>query len=160
MSDKRPRFTNEDPKMLHRRWIVVANQAGARIFEGRSGAPLSLVKRIDNPEGTLKNSQIDSDQQGRTFDSRQSASRHAMEAQVTPHEQVAITFAKKLADLAQLGRTQNEYSELVLVAEPKFLGRIKDSLDSTTLKGVSRTIEKDFARTSDIEVIEHLKGLL
>ncbi|HHT9146625.1 MAG TPA: host attachment protein [Candidatus Wunengus sp. YC61] len=159
MSDKRPHLTAPDEAMLHRRWVMVANQAGARIFEGRKGTPLALVQRIDHPEGQMKNSDIDSDQAGRTFDGA-SGSRHAMEPEVTAHEQVSIRFAKQLAEIAASGRNANKYYELVLVAEPKFLGRIKSNLDSTTLKSVSQTIGKDFARNSDLEVIEHLKNLL
>lgn len=159
MNDKRSHFTTPDETMQHKRWILVAHQAGAKILASQNGSPLSLIERIPNPIGHAKNNELGSDQPGRSFDSV-GGGRHAMSNEVDAHEQNARTFALRLCEVIEKGRAHNKYRELVLVAGPKFLGHLKAGLDKNTLKSVTQTIEKDFAKTTDDDLVVQLKELL
>ncbi|MGB8330033.1 MAG: host attachment protein, partial [Polyangiales bacterium] len=49
-------------------WILVAHDAGARLFENRGrGKGLELIEMIDHPEGRERNRDVDSDRPGRSF---------------------------------------------------------------------------------------------
>ena len=137
-------------------WILVAHRAGARIFENTGpGQGLRLLENIPNPEGKLKNIDINSDKPGRAFDNFGGA-RHSMSKEHEPKEQQAIRFAKQLGETLDKGRTSNQFSKLVLVAEPRFLGELRAALPSHTASLVSATVDKDLGGISDRDVPGHL----
>jgi protein required for attachment to host cells len=141
-----------------RTWIVVAHRAGARILEQPApGRPLELVEELDNAAGRLRNSEIDADRPGRAFD-RFGGGRHAMEREESPHDRAAADFARKLADRVRAGRTDHSYGQVVLVAEPRFLGLLRGALDQPTADLVSGTIAKDLARVEVRDLGPHLSG--
>ncbi len=141
-------------------WIVVAHRGGARLFEHKGpGKGLNLVNEIDHPAGKLKNGEIDSDRQGRAFDSR-GAGRHAYEPEQLPTEHVAEQFAKQLSGLLDEARNQKRFQRLVLVAEPRFLGNLRSALNSQTASLVSATVDKDLATTEVRELPRYLENVL
>lgn len=159
MAEKRAHFTTPDTKLMHHRWILVAHQAGARIFEEKNGAPLTLVQRVAHPEGHLKNLEINTDKAGTAYHST-GGRQHSLNSKESAHEQISIYFAEHLSQLMKAGKEEKKFLELILVADPKFLGRVKNALDNSTLKTVTKTISKDFAKTPDEEVVKKLKSLL
>jgi protein required for attachment to host cells len=137
-------------------WILVAHRAGARIFENTGpGQGLRLIENIPNPDGKLKNGEINSDKPGRAFD-KLGGGRHSMSKEHEPKEQVAIQFAKRLGETLDKGRTHNQFGKLVLVAEPRFLGELRAALPSHTASMVSATVDKDLGGVNDREVAGHL----
>ena len=141
-------------------WIVVAHRGGARLFENKGpGKGLNLVNEIDHPAGKLKNREIDSDRQGRAFDSR-GVSRHAYEPELLPTEHVAEQFAKQLSVLLDSARNQKRYERLVLVAEPRFLGNLRSALNAQTASLVSGTVDKDLAMTDARDLPRFLETVL
>ena len=135
-------------------WILVANRAGARIFD-RKGRSLHLIREIDHPAGRKADQDIEAGPQ-RTFDSH--AQGH--DPRSSPHEHAAESFAKDLAAELLLGRTKHGVERIVLVAEPHFLGLVRGKLDDTTLALVAATLPKDLAK-ADVEAIqEHVNGVV
>jgi len=134
----------------------VAHRGGARIFENNGpGKGLQRVDVVDHPEGRLKNVEINSDKPGRAFDSF-GGGRHSMGKEHEPTEEVARQFALSLAEKVHLGRTQNRFDRLVLVAEPRFLGVLRAALDSPTASLVSATLGKDLGGIEDRDLPAHL----
>lgn len=141
-------------------WILVAHRSGARLFEkAGKGNGLQLVEEIRHPEGRLKNGDINSDKPGRAFD-KFGGGRHSMSKEHEPKEQVAIQFAKQLAEVLDRGRTGGRYGKLVLVAEPRFLGELRAALPSHTAALVSATVDKDLGGISSHDIAGHLAGTL
>lgn len=139
-------------------WILVAHRAGARLFENTGpGKGLKLLEQIDHPEGRLKNVEINSDKPGRAFDSF-GGGRHSMSKEHEPKEQMAIQFAKSLGELLDKGRARNQFSKLVLVAEPRFLGELRNTLTQQTAALVSASIDKDLGGVIDRDLPAHLGG--
>lgn len=137
-------------------WILVAHRSGARLFENFGpGKGLKLLEDLPHPEGRLKNSEIDSDRPGRAFDNFGGA-RHSMSTERAPIERVAQRFAKELSEKLVKGRVQNRYKKLVLVAEPRFLGELRNSLDSPTTALVSATLAKDLGGIMTQDLPQHL----
>lgn len=141
-------------------WILVAHRGGARLFENKGpGKGLHLVDEIDNPAGKLKNREIDSDKQGRAFNSK-GAGRHAYQPEQLPTEHVAAQFAKQLSTVLDDARNQKRYERLVLVADPRFLGNLRSALNTQTASLVSGTVDKDLAMTEARDLPRFLEDVL
>lgn len=145
---------------MGKKWVLVAHRSGARLFENRGpGKGLDLLKTVEHPAGKLRSHDIDSDKHGRSFD-RRGGGRHAFTTEQDPTTHVAEQFAKQLADLLDEGRTQQRYAQLVLVAEPRFLGILRAALASTTAALVVATLAKDLGTTDARELPKFLEDVI
>jgi protein required for attachment to host cells len=141
-------------------WIAVAHRAGARILEHSGpGKPLELIEELDHAQGRLKNGELDADRPGRAFD-KLGMRRHALEREESPHDRVASDFAREVAGRLRDGRTQQRFAQLVLVAEPRFLGVLRGVLDPVSTGMVTGTVNKDLAHVEVRDLPAHLKDLL
>ncbi len=137
-------------------WIVVADSAGARIFGAdKPTAALSEIEDMLNPSGRLRNQDIDSDDQGRSFDSA-GEGRHAMSRRHDPQQQEAIRFAQRLASHLKSALDERRFERLHLVAAPAFLGKLREALDHTVKATVASELDADLLRHSPDEVRKHL----
>ncbi len=139
-------------------WILVAHDAGARLFENEGpGKGIELIEELDHPEGRERDRDFDSDRPGRSFRKNSADPRRAaMSRSESPHERVVSDFARALAQKLQHGRTSNRYDRLVLVAPPRFLGLLRSSLDGPTAQLVVGSLDKDLAAQRESELAEHL----
>ena len=65
-----------------------------------------------------------------------------MQSRELPHEHLASTFAKHLADRLRMARASNRFHKLVIAAEPDFLGRLRAELDEPTKKLLAGEVQK------------------
>jgi protein required for attachment to host cells len=139
-------------------WILVAHDAGARVFESRGpGKGIDLVETIEHPEGRMRDRDIDSDRPGRSFRKDSGDPRRAaMSRKEGPHDRAVSNFARALTDKLQQARMENQYERLVLVAPPRLLGLLRSSLDGPTAQLVVGSLDKDLASSKEAELIEHL----
>jgi len=140
-------------------WIVIGHRAGARIFEHKRPNELRLVSEIEHEQGRLENQAFDADRPGRAFD-RHGAGRHAMGVEEPPHERVAAAFARQVGDVLNTARNQNRFDELVIVAEPRFLGMLRTALDHVTASRVSSSVSKDLANVAAHDLPQHLSDVI
>lgn len=127
-------------------WIVVAHRAGARIFENHGrGSGLTLFEQLDNEEGRLKNSELDSDRQGSSGHSS-NPGRNALTREESAQERAASDFARELAERLRRGRNDNAFQDIVLVAEPGFLGMLRETLDDPTSATVRAEVAKNLGK--------------
>jgi protein required for attachment to host cells len=148
--------------MMATTWILVAHEAGARVFESLgSGKGLELLDTIEHPEGRARDRDIDSDRPGRSFRKNSGDPRRAaMSRSEGPHDRAVADFARALADKLQHARVENQYGRLVLVAPPRFLGLLRSSLDGPTAQLVVGSVDKDLAFSKEAELIEHLSEVI
>ncbi|MCG6976938.1 MAG: host attachment protein [Acidiferrobacterales bacterium] len=143
---------------MEKTWILVANRGGARLFENTGpGKGMTLLRDIAHSEGHLKDQDFNADKPGRSFDSK-GEGRHAMGKSESPKEHEIDRFAKELAHMCDKGRTSNEFTRLILVAEDRLLGLLKNELDHNTAKLVTDTVHKDLAHVADADVPATLEG--
>jgi protein required for attachment to host cells len=144
--------------MMAKTWILVAHDAGARVFENRGpGKGLDLLEMIEHPEGRERNRDIKSDRPGRSFRKDSGDPRRAsMSGSESPHERAVSDFARALAAKLRHARTENRYDRLVLVAPPRFLGLLRSTLDGPTAQLVVGSIHKDLASSQEAELLGHL----
>jgi protein required for attachment to host cells len=139
-------------------WVVICHRAGARIVEHR-GQSLRLVSEVAHDSGRLKDRQINSDRPGRAHD-RAGTGRHAFGVEDSTHEHDASNFAREIADLLYAGRNEKRFARLVLVAEPRFLGLLRQALDHVTASLVSGTLSKDLAHVPLHDLSAHLRDVV
>jgi protein required for attachment to host cells len=139
-------------------WILVAHDAGARVFENDGpGKGLQLIEEIDHPEGRERDQDINADRPGRSFRKNSGDPRRAaMSRSEGPRERAVSDFARAMAEKLKQGRVENQYERLVLVAPPRFLGLLRSSLDGPTAQLLVGSLNKDLASTRQAELIEHL----
>ncbi|MEN9727451.1 MAG: hypothetical protein RL434_1817 [Pseudomonadota bacterium] len=144
--------------MTQRTWILVAHRAGARIFaQTAPHQALTLVESIAHPEGRLRNHDLDADAGGRSFDS-QGSHRHALETEHSATDHLAETFAKSLVAKLRAGREAKACDRIILVADPRMLGKLRDAMDAFTAAAADRSLDKDLGNLPDSEVIPYLKN--
>jgi protein required for attachment to host cells len=140
-------------------WIAIAHRAGMRIYNYEANHDrkiLTLVHAKGNPEGSLKDMELGSDRPGRSFDSI-GGGRHSLSTSQSPSEQVSIRFAKEICALLHEANKKHQFSKLILIAGPSFLGLLRQNLDSLTSIQVVHTLNKDLINLNDYEMQEYLE---
>lgn len=141
-------------------WVIVASAARARIFEASGRLePLREVTDLVNPEERLQPQALKSDKPGRAFD-RLGGQRHAMGTAVDPKEQVAIRFAKEVAERLGAGLTEGRFDGLCVVAPPHFLGLLREAMGRNLTRIVKGELTKDLTREDAGSVHRHVEHLL
>jgi len=137
-------------------WIVVADQARARLFSasGQRG-PLKEFEDLANPEGRLHDRDLNADSPGRAFDSM-GEGRHAMGKHHSPTEQEAIRFAHEVGDRLASGLHDGAYRHLIISASPRFLGLLREALPEDVAKHVVLELHKDLTPLERDEIRVHL----
>lgn len=128
---------------MERTWIVVSHRAGCRLLESTGlESKLTLIEEIDHPEGRYQERHIESDAQGRTYQSfGTSQSRYQPEESGPEH--IAKVFANTIVRRLEAGRHEHRFASLVLVAEPRFLGLLRKELSPPLEKMVRGSVDKD-----------------
>jgi protein required for attachment to host cells len=141
---------------MAKNWVLVADSASARIFS-MTGPRSSLqeIETLDHPEGRLPAQEINADRPGRSFASA-GKRRHAMEREVDPKKQAAITFAREIVERLESARAQGDLERLILVAAPEFLGLLREHLSSETKRAVENEFALNLAAMAPDEIRAHL----
>jgi protein required for attachment to host cells len=136
-------------------WILVSNASTAKLL--RNTGPnkgLELVREFAHPQSREKNGDLVTDRPGRNPGA---GNGHGSFVPATlPKEHEAEVFAIELARELDTGRVNNQYSRLVMVAPPAFMGQLNQHLNSAVKGFVSDTLEKDYTRATDKELSQHL----
>ncbi|MBY6204065.1 host attachment protein [Halomonas denitrificans] len=133
---------------MSKQWILVAESARARLFV--RAAPRGALREIedfDHPDSRKKGHELETDRSGAVdqshghalSDSREKGAAQRIEAE---------TFARQLADHLRTARGRNEFEQLVLIADPRFLGMLRDHLDDATRDCVVASIDKNLVGES------------
>ncbi|HEY8272003.1 MAG TPA: host attachment protein [Pseudobdellovibrionaceae bacterium] len=131
-------------------WVAVMNRTEARFFEinEKEKNKLKLLKKVANPRGRLKNSEINADRPGVNKFSF-AYSQTSLTKPQKPTDRVAQIFAKDVSEELERGFNAHLFQNLILVAEPHFLGKIRAALSKKTFETVSSTLPKDLVHVSD-----------
>lgn len=127
---------------MDKTWVVVADSSHARVFELRAAQqePEELFD-LANPLGRADNRQLASDAHGQNFgpDGRG----HSAPRVEEPVQHEVRQFARALGRRLDTAAAQQRYQHLALVAAPRFLGLLRDSLDKHTRQLVTAEVAKN-----------------
>jgi protein required for attachment to host cells len=135
--------------------VLVADGSRARLLTLEKDRSLTELEAFVCPEERLKEQDLTSDRGGRSFDSK-GGGRHGMEPGTSQHEQVAIDFAKQLAERLDGLRNAGEMDKLVLIAAPAFLGHLRSNISSATQNLVALSIDKDLTQHKLPDIASHI----
>jgi protein required for attachment to host cells len=125
-------------------WIVVADSSHARIFQLRDGQlPAEEILDQANPLGRADNKQVASDSHGQF--AGPDGHGHTAPRVEEPVQHEVRQFARQLARQLDTAAAQQRFQHLALVAAPRFLGLLRDSLDKQTRKLVTAEVDKNVA---------------
>jgi protein required for attachment to host cells len=149
-----------EPKFI-RHWYMVANRTEALVYEGNLRQGFRFVKRYRNPKGRLLERDLEGDRPGRSFSSaRGSSIRHGLEPHSHRHETVAIQFARYLARTLDEAVLKSSLTDLVVMAEPHFLGLLNQHFSKRVKSVISRQVPNEWAQGSDEELKAYIQRKL
>jgi protein required for attachment to host cells len=135
--------------------IVVCSAGGARCWRSQSRhGDWTLVKEWRHAPGTLHEAEFSSDKPGRSFDSVGGA-RHAMEPPHSGRELALHAFCEQLAGYLDHAVAAGEFRYVVLLAEPKMLGMLRDELSAATRNSVVCEAPKNLANLEVADIREY-----
>lgn len=140
-------------------WILVANASLAKLYENLGpNKGLKLVKEMIHPESRLKNSDLVTDRAGSMASNGNGPGIKQPQTQPKDHE--AKVFAQELAHELYAGRTHNAFQRAIIYAPPAFMGMLNTALDHPTAQLISDHFEKDYTKTAEPKLREHLATCL
>jgi len=146
-------------------WVLVADASRARIFEVKIGSnAFELVHDYPHPASRLKDHDVGSDRPGRVSQShagphpgkgsRSGTDEHSFKE--TEHDH----FARELCGELTRGLNEHRCGRVVLVANPEFLGHLREVADHNLTKHVSEGVAKDYTSLDPRELAERLRDHL
>ncbi|MEZ4320515.1 MAG: host attachment protein [Myxococcota bacterium] len=105
-------------------WIIVADNGRARIFENDGEHPVTEVEGLIHPEARVPHRDVE----------------HRWADEELEH------FARTVAHRTRRGLDDGAFESLVLVAPPRFLGRLRHALDARVAGTVVQDLGKDYTR--------------
>ena len=132
--------------------IVACSGSTARLWrsDSRFGDWQALVE-LHHPESASRDGDLASDRPGRAFDSFGSG-RHAMSQSNTAHQQELKKFAAEVADYINKGIANRGFEKIVLLAEPGFLGHLRNKLSGAAANAVIMTASKNLASLDEAQI--------
>jgi protein required for attachment to host cells len=151
---------SEDTDIMNGYWIVVADAARARIFRReKKFSPIEELDTLLHPESRLRRDELVTDRPGQVQESH-GHGESANEPTSDPKEVEAETFARELAAKLSHARAEGRFDHLVLVAGPRFLGRLRQRLDGDTRERVVAEIDKELTRADSERIGKEVDSAL
>jgi protein required for attachment to host cells len=142
--------------IMSKTWVVVADSSKAKFFAMESKIkPLREIEEMTHAEGRLRAQDEVTDRQGGIAGGHGQGD-HTFEAPTDVRHHEAVRFAKQIGDKLEQGRTGGSFDDLILVAPPGFLGVLRQSLNSQTLKLVSKSVDKHLIAQNEAAIREHI----
>lgn len=161
-------------------WYVVGNQRVVRVFSEiapfedeipsdvarvmnpRGVKKFKLIRAIENPLGRVKTRDLLHQEKGigvRSLGHFGTSVRYAETKRQNPHEQAANQFARNVVGYLQKERQNKKFSDLTIIAEPHFLGKLRAAMDAPTERKVVQWIKKDLREVTPSRLADiFLKG--
>ena len=128
---------------MHAHWILVANEARARLFEqAADGGDLRELACFTSPEGRAPGRDTTTDRPP-TVNESMGFARHAIEPHTTLREKKADRFARELEKALEQGRVDHAFDGLVLIAPPRFLGALHGAFAPTLRRCVVHEVRRN-----------------
>ncbi|MCW8995157.1 MAG: host attachment protein [Psychromonas sp.] len=134
--------------------VMVAGAAVARVFSYLAGEEFTLLKEFSHPQSRQKGSDLVSDRPGHS--EGKGGGHGAFVPSNNPKELEAERFARELAQWLDDERKQNRCNQVMLVADPGFLGILNKSINNQTSQLIFKTLDKDYSQVNQRDLPEML----
>jgi protein required for attachment to host cells len=136
-----------------RRWLVVADEGVARIYEKPpTGGDLETVTELTDEDAHAHRADLRRDAYGRRGTGGRAGSSVTSAASDDEMHREGARFAARIAQWLAEGLAQKRYDELRIAAAPRFLGQLRKALDKHVGEVVAEEIAKDLTHESPAEL--------
>jgi len=126
-----------------RYWVLVANSGQARVLEmRRKPYEFQQVTELVSEAQHLTSKEIVSDASGRVYHT-QGPGTHAMNPRSDPHENAEEQFSRSLAQKMEKAARLGRFDQMLIVADPKTLGRLRQQMTKGLADKVERGVSLD-----------------
>ena len=137
-------------------WVVVGDSSSARIFKfDRHADAWTLVEKITGDGTGADSGTADF---GRKASEHKGALHGHGNIENVGKETTERRFAHLLAHVLERGMTENAFGRLILVAQPKLLGELRENLSRGLQAKIVAEISKDYVHLGTNELREQLIG--
>lgn len=144
-------------------WVVAADSVRARLFQAEHiTGPLHEVRDMVNPESRLKERELVADDKGRDFSegagegNTTTDSRRQKFEPPSEKEHQAEMFAREIVGEIERLRTQGELERVHILAEPGFLGKLRDKYTGPLEKCIGEEVTNHATQNKPEEIRELL----
>jgi len=136
-------------------WILVSDNSRARIFTADTpSSPLEEIEDFSHTEGRLFDREMTSDLPGKI--KSVGGGGHAFEQPTDPKKHEADVFAHRIAQHLEDAHNANKFEQLLIIAEPSFLGLLRNQLPEQVKRLVSFELDKNITTHSAADIRQHL----
>ncbi len=140
-------------------WILVADSTHARIFTAETpSSALVEIEGLTHAESRLHDQELTTDLPGKIKSA--DGGGHAFEQPTDPKRHEADNFAHYLTKLLEGAYIENKFEQLLIVAEPTFLGLLRNCLPDKIKKLVCFELDKNITMHSTEDIRKHLPAYL
>ena len=140
-------------------YILVADNVRARIFTAESpSSPLEEIDALAHTEGRLHDREMTSDLPGKIKGEGNVG--HAFEQPTDPKKHEADNFAHRIAHYLEAAHNEKKFEQLLIIAEPSFLGLLRNQLPEQIKKLVCFELDKNITTHSADDIRKHLPTFL
>ncbi|MGZ8190432.1 MAG: host attachment protein [Methylococcaceae bacterium] len=140
-------------------WILVADNSHARIFTADTpSSALEEIEGLAHTEGRLHDREMTSDLPGKI--KSVDGGGHAFEQPTDPKKHEADNFAHRIAQHLEEAHNANKFEQLLIVAEPSFLGLLRNRLPEQIKKLVCFELDKNITMHNATDIRTHLPKYL
>ncbi len=142
-------------------WTVVADSSKARFFRGTSPQrELEEFHQMDHEESRQDELDLVTDKPGRFQDQSGPGGTPARSStEPSAREHSKKQFASEVADYLDRARSKGEFEHLSIIASPKFLGHLRNSVGSTTKTAILEEVSKNLTHADEETIRGDLRRL-
>ena len=134
-------------------WVVVADNCQARIYHVVKFPKIEEIFFLEHPESGLHNRDLTSSKPGHSV-LRGGGISYSYQSENKPKHLEAVKFAVHLADFLSSAEQKKEFNRLYVIAEPSFLGLLRQHITPGTKKTIIAEVAKELT-SRDVATIEH-----
>lgn len=136
-------------------WVVVADNCQARIYRVAKFPKLEEVSFLEHPDSHLHNQDLVSSKPGSSMQ-KGGAARYSYQPKTEPKSLEAAKFATELCNFLSSSLREGAYNRLYIMAEPSFLGLLRQHMSGDIKKTVIAEIAKELTSRDAATIEKHL----
>ena len=141
-------------------WILTADHQRARVFAfDRSGAGLRPVPALTLDQDLPVSHEAGAHRPDIGFAARGGPA-HGVEPRTTPHDKAARRFLEQVVAAVTASADRGAFQRLILVAPPRALGELRDSLPEAVRDRVVGELDFDLTKATPETVEAHIERFL
>lgn len=141
-------------------WVIVGDSARARFYKTKNAiSDFQEFQTLIHNESRMLEQELTSDRSGNGHDTT-GMNRFNLSPDQSTKQKESEKFAREIASYLEKSRTENKFSQLVVVAAPKFLGQLRNELSDSCKKMIVSEYDKNISHMPTHELRSHLPSKL